>query len=337
MKRIAALALVVFLAGVSAWGADLSLNVLGAYYFPSWSGYGASGFAPLEYSVLEGEDAVGAQERDVGSTWGAAEAKASLSLTEKMPFLVRDGALTAGNNLKGKASFEISPVSANLVGQVSLTPIAFLVFDAGAAFGTGWSALGFRGLGINPAGNVAEDIDLTPFGGAVWRVWGAGTFQFDLAAVKPGDWNHVVISANAKLEYEAYTGADEDEAWLYEADAGENFNGAKFYATYILGYQMPLTVNFVGLMVESDEWLGEVRDDSPMADDGWGSDFRTWQVGSLTNVKLGAKDSLLVIVQFKRAKDWTDATTLKRDFRTRVYDDAYWYFNRIALSYTHSF
>ncbi len=331
MKRFVAAALAAAGLAAQVSAGDLSLNFLAAYYIPNLAGYQSSGFAPATYIPVEG----GAGQRSLGSTWGGAEAKVAFSYSDSMPFMVGEG-LMAGNNLKGKATLELSPVSINTVGQVSLTPIAFLVFDAGASLGTGWTAGPFQGLGLNPADNNAE-INLTPFGGLVWKVWGAGTFQFDLASLMPGEWNHVVLAATGKLEYRAYTGAGAKDAWLYEADAGENFNGAKFYGTYILGYQMPLMVNFLGFMAESEEWIGDVRDYSPMASGGWGSDFRYWQLGSLTNFQLGKNDSLLMLVQFRMARDYTDATTRNRSFETRDFEAPYWYFNRIALSYTHKF
>jgi hypothetical protein len=100
---------------------------------------------------------------------------------------------------------------------------------------------------------------------------------------------------------------------------------------------MPLLVNFIGFMAESEEWIDEVRNYSTMASGGWGSDFRFWQLSSLINLKLGEKDSLLLLFQFKRDRDYTDATTRNRSFETRVFEAPYWYFNRIALSYTHTF
>ncbi|GAB1484908.1 hypothetical protein MASR2M78_37260 [Treponema sp.] len=148
----------------------------------------------------------------------------------------------------------------------------------------------------------------------------------------------MVLLATAKIEYKANTGASAKEAWLWEADSGENFNGAKFYGTYVLAYQMPLFINLAGIMIESEEWIGDVRAYAPMDDAGaWGSDFRIWQIGTVTNFVLSPKDSLAVLVQFKQKPDWTDASTRNRDFRTRDYEDSYWSFNRIALSYTHKF
>lgn len=330
MKRIVAAAGAALLA-LSLSAADASFNLLGAYYFSDHAGYEASGFAPPDYSVLSG----GAGERDLGSSWGAAEAKATFSVSERVPFFVGDGPLFSGNNVRGRFGLELSPVSANGVGQLSFTPIAFLVLDAGLGLGTGWSIGPFRGLAVNPADSNAE-LDLRSFGGAVWRVWGAGTFQFDLAAVVPGEWSHLVFLATAKVEYEAFTGAGADEAWLWEADLGENFNGAKFWGSYVVAYQMPARLNTVGLVAESEEWLGSIRGKSPMSS-GWGSDFRIWQLGALAGFSLGERDSLALLAQFKLRPDWTDATTRLRYFGDRDYEGAYWYFNRVAFSYTRRF
>lgn len=328
MKRLG-LVFATLLVSLSVFALDMSLNFQGAYYIPSFSGYQSSGFAAPVYQELV-EDGY----RTLGSTWGGAEAKLAFSVVQKIPFLVGEGPLFSGNNLRLKGTGELSPVSANIVGQVSLTPIALLVFDLGAGIGTGWTLGPFRGLGINNNGT----IDLTPFGGAVWRAWGAATFQFDFAAIFPGDWNHIVLLSNAKVEYESNTGASATDAWLWEADSGENFNGFKLWTTSVLAYQMPLVLNMFGIMFETEEWLGSVREMSPMASvGGWGSDFCIMQIGPMFNFRFSEKDSLAVLVQFKRKIDWTDATTRAPDFRDRDYEDGYWYFNRVAFSYTHSF
>ncbi len=319
--------------GRSLGGFDWSLNVMGAYYFPNHGGLGTQGWAPIDYSPILGHDAPNAL-RDLGSAWGSAEAKAAVSAEKTYPFLVGKGPLTSGNHLSVKGTFELSPVSVNGIAQVSLSPVAFLVLNAGSGVGTGWTLGSFQGLGVNPRGNDVSSVELQSFGGAVWRVWGAATLQFDTAALRDGPWNHVVFSATWRLEYRAYTGATDGTAWLWEADLGENFNGTTLYGTYVIGYQMPLTWNFIGLMAESKEWVGAVRDYGPMANSQWGSDFRTWQGGPLANFQLDGKNSILVLAQGKYSPDWTDATTQNRDFRTRVYQGGYWYFNRIAVSYT---
>jgi len=306
---------------------DMNLSAVVAYYPPNLSGYGTDGFAPVDFDTIPG----GAGERDLGTGWGGAEGKVSLSHTVTIPAMRGDGMLFSGNSVACKLTGELSPVSMNAVFQISATPIAFFKLTAGAGIGTGFT-LGFTGLAVNPASSE-EDLIEEPFGGAVYRYWLSGTFQFDLAALVPGEWNHLVFQVIPKIEYKAYTGADSGEAWLWEADRGENFNGTRYYGTYLVGYQMPLAVNLVGFLLETEEWIGDVRSMSPMSS-GWGSDFVTMNFGPLVNITLNEESSLSILVQFKTGRDYTDETTQKRSFQERDFEDGYLYFNRIAVSYS---
>ena len=317
---------------IAAEGAEASslLAVQGFYGLPNLGGLGAAGFAPVEFGVDEG----GAGERDLGSSWGSAAAKVSLSRKFVVPALAGDGPLTEGNNLAVEIAGSLTPVSLNAELKAALTPIAFLKFAAGASAGTGWS-LGFVGLGLNPADN-ALPVAEKPLGGIVWDLWASGTFQFDMAAIVPGEWNHVVIVASPELRYKAFTDAEPGEAWVWEADSGMNFNGLKLEGSYFLGYQPPLALNTVGILVEPDAWLGEVRGYAPMAGaagTNWGSDFTELSFGPVFNFALGERSSLAVVFQFGRAIKWTDATTKNRYFGDRAYEDGYTYFDRIAFSY----
>jgi hypothetical protein len=319
-----------FLSASAVATAEASLTVLGSYSVPHHDGYRASGFAFPDYSVVEG----GEGERDLGSSWGSPAAKLSLAFRRSAPFLAGTGPLVAGNSLAGSLSFDLSPVSGTAAVRLSLTPIAFLSFDAGASLGTGWTLGSFHGLSLN----TPEALDPLDLGGAVWSLWGAGTFQFDLAALVPGQWSHVVFLATGKIVRMENTAAEDDEAWDWENERDDYFNAARFCGTYVLGYQMPARVDFIGVMAESEEWLGSIRDISTMASPGgWGSDFRLWHANLLANIALGRRDSLAVIGQFRRSQDWTDGTTAVRYFGSRDYDNPVWHFRRLVLSYTHHF
>jgi hypothetical protein len=312
------------------WAAKLELQ--GAYYPPNTEAYGiTTGFSPIDTTVYP----AGAAQRVLGTGWGSAKAKAILSEEIAFPFLRADGSLFDGNNVTVTVSGELSPVSVNAVAEASLTPIAFLKLGLGAAVGTGWS-IGFVGLALNPSSD-AQALQEIPLGGAVWRAWGTATLQFDLAALLPGDWNHVVAVASPTLQYWACTAAAEGEAWLWEADDGYDFNGWKLKGTYFLGYQMPLVLNTVGVLVETEQWLGAVAASSTIASGGWGSDFVSLNVGPLFNFSLGKKSRIAVIVQFMTAQKWTDATTQNRYFGNRVVDPdhpVYLYFNWVAFNYS---
>jgi hypothetical protein len=304
------------------------VELQGAYYPPNTEAYQTTGFAPIDTTVHP----AGANQRVLGTGWGGAEAKAILSEELVLPLLRGEGALLSGNNLTLRASGELSPVSVNAVVQATLTPIAVLKLSLGAAAGTGWS-VGFVGLALNPADN-AQPLAQVPFGGVVWRTWASGTFQFDTAALVPGEWNHVVMVASPMLEYRAFTGAADGQAWLWEADKGYDFNGFKLKGAYFLGYQMPIVLGTAGMLLETEQWLFDVAARSPMAAGGWGSDFVILNFGPVLSFTLGNASSLAVLIQFKTAQKWTDATTRIRYFENRVYESWYLYFNRVAFSWT---
>jgi len=333
MKRLslalALLAALTALASADSGPGKTSLELQADYKFPNHAAVDSSGFAPIDYSVY---NEASATERNVGSTWGGGELKAILDYKLAFPALVGDGPLTSGNNLSLDFAGEVSPVSLNANAQVTLTPIAFLKFAAGVGIGTGWD-IGFIGLAMNNAGV----LDIQNFGGCIYRAWVEGTFQFDLAALMPGDWNHIVVLASPKIQYQAYSRASDSQAWLWEADDGMNFNGLKLTGSYFLGYQMPIALETVGLLLQPEGWLGSVRDMAPS--DGskalkWGSDFTYLTFGPLFDLRIDGGSSIAILPQFKTGIKWTDTTTMRLNFQQRVYEAPFVYFYRVAFDYT---
>lgn len=308
---------------------NLRLNIVLGYSPPNLDGYASTGFAPIDFTIVPAPDS---DSRDLGTGWGGGAALASLEYSRTIPAFVGEGPFFSGNNLELSGRVELSPVTVEASGTATLTPIAFLKFQAGAAVGTGWT-LGFVGLALRPAGGPGE-IEEIPFGGALLRTWLSGTFQFDLAALLPGDWNHVVVQAVAKFEYRALSAADPGEAWIWQADAGLNFNGWRHLGTYVLGYQMPRKLNFAGVMVETEAWLGDVREYSTMGSSGWGSDFVTVTISPLANLAFDERNSLTFLVQLKSTQDWSDGTTQSNYLNDRDYAGRLWKLDRILFSYS---
>lgn len=316
------------------WGTEF------AYYADSNEGQNATGgFEWPDYTPEERpEDFVpigGDEGRPLGSGWGAVELQLFAGHSVTIPFLQGSGGMTKDNNVKLQVKGYLAPVVTYLEATASFTPIAFLKFDMGYSFGSGWHGFGFNGLGLNNDGSGTPTQD--PFAGVAMETWGSGTFQFDLAAVVPGEWNHIVVVANAKLQYVNYTEAGSNDAWQWKADKGENFNGLVYKGTYLLGYQMPLKVDTVGFMVETGQYIDSVKDKSTMADGGWGSDFVNVKFGPLANIKFNDKNNLTILAQMKTDKKYTDDTIHYNWFQNRVYESTYVKFHRVALAYTHNF
>ena len=187
------------------------------------------------------------------------EAKLSLTQSFTFPFLRGSSPLTSGNNIKTALTAEVSPISLGAIGEATWTPIAFLQLAAGGRVGSAWNMPLGNGIGLNvPVGNYNPDnpreaeINGSAFDGLQWSAWVGGAFQFDLAAVIPGDWNHVVFRAYDELRYSAYTRAGSGDSWIFENDDGENRNGWIWHGNAVLGYQMPRSpvLDFVGIMGE---------------------------------------------------------------------------------------
>lgn len=335
MKRLACIAAILATLATLGWAEGgkgrTSLEIQADYGFPNHEAVDeAGGFAPIAYGKL-GDPASG---REVGSAIGNPEVKVSISRAISFPAFAGEGSLTKNNNLALSLACELSPVSLNANVQATLTPIAFLELSAGAGAGTGWelSAMGAVGLGMNDAGT----IEARDFSGCVYRAWAGGSLQFDLAAVLPGEWNHLVLLASPRVIYQAYSKASSNQAWTWEADKGMNFNGLKLAGNYLIGYQMPLALDLAGFLLQTEGWLGSVRDRAPSEGGGanWGSDFTYFTFGPLFDFKLGDASSIAVLPQFKTGIKWDAASAMEKDFRKRSYEGSYTYFYRLAFDYT---
>ncbi len=317
---------------------ETSIGAEFAYYFDDHSGYGQTGgFAPPNYSPVSAPGSfspeVGDVARTLGSGWGSAEIQLYLNHKITMPFLQGEGALVEDNNIKFDFNLYVAPVAAYLKAAVIFTPIAFLNFELGGSIGTGWDIVVFNGLGLNTTG-----VPLTnSFPGVVAELWSSATFQFDLAAIVPGEWTHVVVVANAEFLYSHFSAASEEEPWQWLADSGENFNGFKFNGTYLLGYQMPLVLDTVGFLVETEQHIGSVNQLSTIEDNGWGSDFVEVTFGPLANFSFDDHHNLTVLFQFQSGIDYSDDTIFNTNFRNRDYEDTYVKLHRVAFAYNYKF
>ncbi|MDR1095750.1 MAG: hypothetical protein LBL31_05125 [Spirochaetaceae bacterium] len=172
----------------------------------------------------------------------------------KFPFLRGKSPLTDGNSIVLKLDAALSPISAGLSGDAVLTVFPFLSFTAGAMAGTGWNydlfgKVPLAGLGLNRRTGVDDPDDGVignGFDGAVWDVHAGTAVQFDLAALVPGDWNHVVMRLYNKIDYLAYTKAEGDDLWYYLGDDGMNMNAARHSFELFAGYAPPLFADLIG-------------------------------------------------------------------------------------------
>jgi hypothetical protein len=237
------------------------------------------------------------------------EMQVTVSENIVFPVMQFDNPLFSGNNLNLGVSANFTPISLDGTVDLTWTPIAFLQIFAGSTLGSGWLWPGLGdGLSRQVRGTTADGKSTTvregtAFEALVWKVYWGGVFQFDLAAVLPGDWNHVVVQTRQEVNYRAYTGVDNTVSWLYKADSGENRNGFNYYASYVLGYQMPASpvFNMMGLMAEMDLYLYN----TPKRAD-WGDDLGRWTVSALFNFQITKWLGTTFLLQVNTKRNYTD-------------------------------
>ncbi len=265
-----------------------------------------------------------------------------LSFTERFsfPFLQGESPLTADNNIGLALTAEISPISLNGIAEAVWTPIAFFQFAAGGRIGSGWNLNLFGGdiygIGLNrPDASDKAEHDGGAFDGLLWKVQTGGAIQFDLAALYPGDWHHVVARSYHEINYRGYTRAKDNESWYYENDDGENCNGFNYYGNLLIGYQMPLFFNMAALLAEADLYLY----DTP-ARDQWGDERIRWTFSAIFAFTITKQIDLAVITQCRLRRNFQESNWQDLYYRNRTIDSSkplHLEFYRVAAALTYKF
>lgn len=257
------------------------------------------------------------------------------SYTIPTPF--GENPLVNGNSLVFGAEFELSPVSVVPKATISFTPIAFLNFTLGARVGTGWNILGINGMSEYDD-TPAEYKALKPFQNFFCEFNFQSLFMFDVAALVPGDWNHIVLLASYDLRYTMITGVENKSPWAWQG-VSELANGLNYYANIIIGYQMPLVLNTVGVQTE----LWGIFDNKNFQDkySDFKGNFMNVSINPMAILKFSEKDSLTIGLCFTTRRGFDSEPKKINDRKQSDLNLNYacneWYFRRIMFRYTRKF
>lgn len=293
----------------------------GAYYFKSDYVSGGDHFAPIT------------------GLFNSFELKTTFNAECKIPAPLGKHFLLKDSNVRIKTAFELCPVTVRPLVSVSFTPLPFLVFSTGASIGTGWSAFGFKGLcKLDENGKISkksiEYENLTPFGNYYYDFWFSGLFQFDTGAIFQGNWTHAVMQASYTVSYVGVTGVDDGKIWLWQL-VGNNCNGWRYTANFVLGYQMPLPLSMIA--VNTDVYALFNSDDYGIYSSSYNGDFTNVTISPMLKFDFSKKDSLFVLFEFKKRRSFEEEHSDSKEEIFLTYSGAEWFFNRIAFSWTHVF
>ena len=265
--------------------------------------------------------------------YSAVEARVTGKMDYKIPTPFGTNPLVKGNNVTITPALELSPVTLMPQFFVAFTPIAFLKFTASAKIGTGWDFIGIKGMGdLDSAENGYKS--LTPFKNYFYEFRLSNLFQFDVGAIVPGDWTHVVMQASYDILYTGLTGVENGTPWIWQA-SGEKANGWNYYSQIILGYQMPLVLQTVGLQFELSGYYDEASFDAKYLD--WNPSFMRVNINPICILKFNENHALTIQTRFSSRRGFSSdkgssATNFNLDYNGRE-----WWLERIAFSYAYSF
>lgn len=319
-KHFARFAIVfLFAAAISAqgsWQFDSNLDFI--YYPESDFLSGSSHFAPIS-GIFK---SVGLQE-----TLGA---KFIIPTPFGESFLFRDNNVSLGANLI------VSPVTMMPAFSVSFTPIAFLNLSAGAAIGTGWSLFGGTFEGFLGHDGKGEYKQFEAFRTWLCQFWGNATLMFDVAAVCPGEWNHIVALASFDFRYWGVVGEHGDIAVFKWQNTANLAQGTRFDINLLLGYQMPIKLSMVGINLE---WSGYFKGDEAFGKEyeDFNGNFVQMDINPLAQIAFTKKDTLTVMLNFSSRRSFEESHEKEGEEVFLNYAGREWFFNMVAFRWTHKF
>jgi len=225
-----------------------------------------------------------------------------LSETLEVPILQFNNPLTHSNSLKFRAGINLTPVTLEADFKATFTPIAFLQFFAGSGIGTGWSFSRFNGFAKNIDDGTGKSKKVPINGKDFFFNMRFGTrLQFDLGEVLHNKWSHVVLVVEQGFKYFGAANMTSHDSWVYKEDYGESRNSWIYTATYIIGYQMPIVLSFIGLQIETEKKLYT----DPSNKNSWGDQYMYAYITPIVAFEATKYLSIIISPQFFTRKNYT--------------------------------
>ena len=229
-------------------------------------------------------------------TWPP-QALVGVTQSFKVPIMQFDNPLMKDNNINFKIGAEITPVTTEGKFGITWTPIAFLELYTESKIGSGWKLTkDLLGIAINENNGGKSNYIPLNFSKAVYSFALGGAFQFDLGAVIPNDWSHVVFRTDQSALYKAMTGVNSEISWLYQADSGANRNGWRYMSSYVIGYKMPLFLDLIAMKIDVEKKLFA----SPKGLDNkkWGEYLFLTTFGPIINFNIKKDYNIMLLAQW---------------------------------------
>lgn len=249
-----------------------------------------------------------------------------------IPLNFGDSPVFQNANISLVAGPTLTPITLDTQFGVTFTPSPLCNIGLAATAGTGWTLLGHDGLAQYDA-SVNKYKPLNTFTDWKYSFITQVNFQFDFGILFPGDWTHIVTTANYIVSYEASTAANQHESWLWAGK--EDVNGFQHAGNVMLGYMMPFKFKLIGLTAG---WKGHFH----------GDDFGNYNIsydGSFVEISLGLhsiiefseKSKLIIAAVVPSRRGFIEESNITDAFISKTKAGREWFFNGITIQWLYSF
>ncbi len=250
----------------------------------------------------------------------------------KIPVLTGESALFAGNNVTLRAECGLTPVSSTQHFSVTFSPAAFFDLDAGFVTGSGWNIGSFHGIReYNPARNEYDELDSF----STWYLYPfvRATIKFDVGALWPGDWHHIVGLATFETGYQSLIGAKQT-VWEWQTFAG-NADGWFYRQYYVIGYQMPLKLSMIAMTFDLSGHYN--ASDYGQFAQSFGGDFMYAEIGPMIEVTLNKKNYFYSLIAFSGRRSFAEPHDEEEVEPSLTNTGTEWFWDYIAVRWVHFF
>lgn len=249
-----------------------------------------------------------------------------------IPVDLGDSIVVQGANVTFIAGPIITPVTfENQVGIV-FTPSPILNVSLGGTIGTGWDLLGNHGFAKYDF--ISDSYKpYTPFADWKYSLIGQANFQFDFGAVIPGEWTHVITTANYTVSYDGIIGAAAYEPWMWQTQ--EYVNGLTYSANALLGYQFPWKMKMIAFAVN---WHGHFDGaDYGVFSESYDGDFVEINLAAQMLYEISEKSQLVLSVSVPSRRAYSEAYEDGKPNVSKKAAGREWFFNGITLQWVYTF
>lgn len=260
------------------------------------------------------------------------------SASYTMPVMRSKNPLFASNALVYTGAIELTPITFMPKISVKFIPIAFLEFETGISFGTGWRLSFMDTNGLSAYNSNSKKYEpLTPFASWMMTPYLSATFQFDAAALWPGEWHHIVTQWTFTANYSHLLTNEKYDTFYIWQNYNNFTNGWNYVVTGIIGYQMPIVLSMVGLHTIFSGYFS--KNDYGKYGDTFNGSFTEIQIAPLIQFTFLEKHTITVLPTFKlrRAFYGANANKTANDLPSLVFSGHEWQFFRLAFAWTVTF